>query len=140
LALLDVPRSADFSTGPALMLAASTPSPGWKRQRVELCFGGQSITVQTARSKSVLGRAETMLEPGGADVIDEANEVDVALVDPDQWLTSCDDEALSAGRNLAIIGRELIQFGRATALGGGKFRLGRLMRGRNGTEFACAGH
>ena len=27
--------------------------------------------------------------------------VDVALVDPTQWLTSCDDDALAAGVNLA---------------------------------------
>src|SRR3954470_15556630 len=36
-----------------------------------------------------------------------------------EWLTSCDDDAMSAGSNLALIGRELIQFTDVTPLGGG---------------------
>jgi hypothetical protein len=35
---------------------------------------------------------------------------------------------------------EAIQFGRATPLGGGLFRLSHLLRGRGGTEWACDGH
>ena len=56
------------------------------------------------------------------------------------WLTSCDDDALAAGINLALLGRELIQFGRATPLGEGQFRLSHLLRGRGGTEWACQDH
>lgn len=56
------------------------------------------------------------------------------------WLTSCDDDAMSAGSNLALIGRELIQFADVTPLGGGRFRLARLMRGRAGTEAAIPEH
>ena len=56
------------------------------------------------------------------------------------WLTSCDDDAFAAGINLALLGEELIQFGRATPLGEGQFRLSHLLRGRGGTEWACADH
>ncbi|MEO8453938.1 MAG: hypothetical protein ABI454_02155, partial [Sphingomicrobium sp.] len=56
------------------------------------------------------------------------------------WLTSCDDEALAGGANLAAIGSELIQFGEATSLGPGQFRLSRLLRGRGGTEWASSIH
>src|SRR4051812_29959245 len=56
------------------------------------------------------------------------------------WLTSCDDDAMSAGANLALIGGELIQFADVTPLGGGRFRLARLMRGRAGTESAIPEH
>ena len=52
----------------------------------------------------------------------------------------CDDAALAAGANLAVIGREVIQFGVATPLGDGKFRLSRLLRGRGGTEWARSDH
>jgi len=55
-------------------------------------------------------------------------------------LISCDDDALAAGDNLAVLGSELIQFGAATALGGGRFRLTHLLRGRGGTEWACGSH
>jgi hypothetical protein len=64
----------------------------------------------------------------------------VQLIDPDQWLTSSDDDALAAGANLALIGDELVQFGDVTPLGGGRFRLERLLRGRAGTEAAASGH
>jgi hypothetical protein len=56
------------------------------------------------------------------------------------WLTSCDNDALAAGENLAVLGGELLQFGQALPLGGGKIRLSHLLRGRGGTEWACADH
>src|SRR5437773_1982324 len=56
------------------------------------------------------------------------------------WLTSCDDDELAVGANIAAIGSELVQFGEATPLGQGQFRLGRLLRGRGGTEWACSIH
>lgn len=73
-------------------------------------------------------------------MIDEQSSVDVTLIDPDQWLTSCDDEALAAGENLAVVGGEVLQFGQATSLGNGRFRLSRLLRGRGGTEWATTTH
>ena len=45
--------------------------------------------------------------------------------------------AVPAGRRIcppAAVGKELLQFGRAVALGGGAYRLSKLLRGRNGTE------
>ena len=50
------------------------------------------------------------------------------------WLTSCDEEALASGANVAILGGELLQFADALPLGGGRFRLSRLIRGLGGTE------
>jgi hypothetical protein len=98
------------------------------------------MTIATARARSVLGNALGALSAAAADLIDDQNSVDVALVDPDQWLTSCDDEALAAGENMAVLGGELLQFGQATPLGNGRFRLSHLLRGRGGTEWACGTH
>jgi hypothetical protein len=53
---------------------------------------------------------------------------------------NCDDEMLTGGENLAVLGNEVIQFGNAVSLGGGRFRLSRLLRGRAGSEWACGGH
>jgi hypothetical protein len=47
---------------------------------------------------------------------------------------------LARGANLAVIGDELIQFGRVEPLGDRRFRLAHLLRGRRGTEWAAAGH
>lgn len=141
LALLDTPAAFAFSsTEPTVLLAASTATSGWKPRTVQIGFGGQTILAQTARSKSVLGNSLTVLGAGSTDLIDDQNNVEVQLLDPNQWLTSCDDDALAAGENRAVVGGELLQFGRALSLGAGRFRLSRLLRGRGGTEWACASH
>jgi hypothetical protein len=136
--LLDVPALSPNS--PTLLLAASSTTPGWKRSLVDVSVVGQRMSVRTAPRKSLLGTAETILSPANPAVIDTANSVEVLLIDPEQWLTRCDDDALSAGANLALLGDELIQFADVTPLGGGRFRLARLLRGRAGTEAAVPSH
>ena len=139
IALLDLPTL--YPNSPTLLLAASSPTPGWKRVRVDLSFAGQSMAVQTAGRKSVLGNAVTVLAATlNSSVIDTTNSVDVQLIDADQWLLSADDAALDAGANLALIGGELIQFGNVTSLGSGRFRLDRLLRGRLATDPAVSSH
>jgi hypothetical protein len=141
VALFDVPNVlGSLSSAPTVLLAASSPAGGWKQRPVDIGFGGQQVAVETTRAKSLLGRSLSVLAGGTVDLIDDENSVDIALIDADQWLTSCDDPALAAGSNLAVLGSELIQFGNATALGGGKFRLSHLLRGRGGTEWASSGH
>ena len=141
LALIDVPNVTGSSLdGPIVLVAASSPNPGWSARPLTINVPGQNFATQTAIAKSVLGRTSSVL--GGADpyLIDDANSVDVQLVDPSQWLTSCDEDAFANGVNLAAIGKELVQFGEVTALGDGRFRLTHLLRGRGGTEWAARLH
>ena len=141
LALFDVPDVLGLGyAGPALLLAVSNPGPSTKNYAVDVSAGAQSIQEQSARRKSVLGRATSVLGSGDQYLINDSAWVEIELIDPDQWLLSCDDEALVAGANLAILGRELFQFGVAEALGDGRFRLSRLVRGRAGTDWAMGGH
>jgi hypothetical protein len=56
------------------------------------------------------------------------------------WLTSCEDDALQGGTNLALIGDELVQFADAAVIGPGRFRLTRLLRGRYGTGWSTDTH
>jgi hypothetical protein len=56
------------------------------------------------------------------------------------WLEGRSDDALAAGANLAVLGREIVQFGRAEPLGNRRFRLSRFLRGRRGTEAASRAH
>ena len=139
IALLDLPTL--YPNSPTLLLAASSPTLGWKRTAVDLSFAGQSLSVRTAGRKSVLGSAVTEL-PSIADtsVIDTTSSVDVQLIDSGRWLLNADDIALNAGANLALIGGELVQFGSAISLGGGRFKLQRLLRGRLATEIAVSSH
>src|SRR4051812_45712821 len=133
MALFNAPGEIRFSNPPMLLLAASTPSPGWRREFVEISHAGRMHVVQTALRKSVLGQAATALA--------ESDEtVEIVLYDADQWLVSCSDQDLELGENLALLGDEVIQFGEAIGLGAGRFRLARLLRGQAGTEFAIPGH
>lgn len=139
LGLFDIPNMIP-STKPVVLIAASATTPGWKRSAVTVTFGGQEISTETARSKSVLGSAAAALAAAATDLVDSENSVEVQLLDADQWLTSCDNDALASGANLAVLGNELIQFGSADSLGAGRFRLSHLLRGRGGTEWACGSH
>lgn len=141
LALLDVPDVlGQSSEAPTLLLAASTATPGWEGRTVEIDAAGQTFSIRTARRKSVLGSAVDVLTDAETNLIDTSNTVEITLIDPDQWLTSCDDEALINGANLAVLGSELIQFGSAVPTGSGRFLLSRLLRGRAGTEWASSTH
>lgn len=141
LALAELPDLMGRSgINPTLYLAASTASPTWKRLPVEIGGDALSFGTTTAKRKSVMGSASTALADGPTDGIDTTNSVEVELIDSTQWLVSCDDDALAAGVNLALIGDELIQFGNAEAVGTGRFRLTRLSRGRYSTEVATSTH
>lgn len=141
LALFDAPLVAeDGSTQPTLLLAASSPTPGWRSIPVEINIGWYPIMAQAALRKTVLGRAISVLDSGEPHLIDMNASVDIELIDGEQWLVNCDDDALVGGCNLALIGGELIQFGEAVPIGPGQFQLRRLLRGRRGTEWAAPRH
>lgn len=141
VALLDIADMSERgSAGPTLWVAASDAGSRWKSRSLEIALPGKPIVAQTARAKSVLGTAVSLLRSGSTDLFDEDNSVEVTLIDAEQWLTSCDDDQLAAGANLSVLGGELIQFGRAEPLGQGKFKLSHLLRGRGGTEWACGLH
>jgi hypothetical protein len=81
----------------------------------------------------------TALSGGGtAMLFDRAGSITVTLVSSAMPLSNADDAALLAGANLAVVGGEVIQFGRAEPLSPGVWRLSQLLRGRRGTEDAMA--
>jgi hypothetical protein len=140
LALVELPDlSGDGGLNPTLHLAASSSAPTWKRLAVEVSGDQFLVGVRTARRKAVMGSA-TVLGDGEVEELDLVNSLDVELVDPEQWLTSCDEDALGAGANLALVGDELVQFADAEATGPGRFRLTRLLRGRYASDWATDNH
>jgi hypothetical protein len=94
----------------------------------------------SGRVRSLLGAAETALPAASQLLLDRANAVVVALVDPAMDLADATGRALAAGANRALLGEEIVQFARAEPLGAGRWRLSLLLRGRGGTEDAIAGH
>ncbi len=143
IALLDIPALGDeLHVAPRIMIAAAGVLPGWRSASLELSFdGGASFQSfgQTA-PPAVMGHAIDSLADGQAAILDRDAAVEIELLHPDMWLTGANDLALSAGANLAVLGDELFQFGRAEPLGEKRFRLSHLARGRRGTEWATVGH
>lgn len=143
LILLDMPLGDDFgASGPHLLVAAGGAEEGWRRAELTASYDG-GATWQAAGSTAapaVIGTSLSVLGPGGSALIDRQGSVEIVLLNEAMWLEGRSDAALVAGANIAAIGDELIQFGEAEALGGGRFRLSRLLRGRRGTEWASGGH
>lgn len=141
LALFDLTDVGEDTSGaPSLQLAAASPSGGYRAVPTKIATGGGESAGLSAAREAVLGDSATILAAGQAVVIDAEASVEVLLTNPDHWLQSCDDGALVGGANLAIVGNEMIQFAQAEAIGPGRFRLTRLLRGRRGSEWAMAGH
>lgn len=139
LALFDLPLPGN-ETEPVIHVAAASASPGWRPIGVRVDVGGEPIFTSSAPRETVLGVASGPLGIGSTELFDELNSVDVQLVDPSHWLTSCTDAAMLNGSNLAAIGDEILQFATVQPLGNGAFRLSRLLRGRRGTEWAVDEH
>ena len=62
------------------------------------------------------------LAPGPSTIIDRINAVEIAMLNPAMDLNDADMAALLRGDNLAMIGDEAIQFGRATPIAPGRWR------------------
>jgi hypothetical protein len=141
LVVAELPAQEDGSADqPMLVAAAASSSSAWRFAPLEIRQGTTVRTTRTASAQAVIGTVGTALPAGQSALFDAIATADVTLTNLEQWLESHDDEALLDGANLAIIGNELIQFGRAIPLAPGRFRLSRFLRGRRGTEWAMDAH
>jgi hypothetical protein len=70
---------------------------------------------------------------------DRVNTVDVVIANGGELSSVTDLECLN-GSNWAMVGDELIGFATVEELGTGRYRLSRLLRGRNGTEQSVGSH
>jgi hypothetical protein len=140
LALFELPTMGDAPDASVRAHVAATNAGRWKSVPVELALGSDPLAALAITRRATLGVAETMLAERAPLVLDELSTVDVRLTNPASVLLNADWDALMAGANLAVLGGELIQFGRAEQLGAGLYRLSSLLRGRRGTEWATALH
>jgi len=80
----------------------------------------------------------TNLPDGPFETWDMVNEVEVILTAGS--LASVNELAVLNGANAALIGDELVQFQNAELIGESTYKLTRLLRGRQGTEWAIGSH
>lgn len=132
--------AAPATQSPRLWLIAAGAGPAWRRAEVLVSLdGGASYSgAGVAGPGAVIGQISTTLADGPADRWDLAAAVEVELLSDEMALSSRGDARLWAGANLAMVGHELLQFGTAVQTGPRRWRLGRLLRGRRGSQPAAA--
>lgn len=133
----DVPAAS-----PRMFIAAAGPQPGWRSAALAFSIDDGARWTEAGATAAPATMGEVSVPPGTGTswLFDDRNTLEITLLNDGMVLNDADDAQLLAGANLALIGRELIQFGTATPLGARHYRLGRLLRGRGGTEFAMVGH
>jgi hypothetical protein len=114
----------------------------WRRASLlaSIDDGASYTPVGTTALPATMGTTATFLAAGPMRFIDRINSFDVVLLNTEMELGDADTAALLAGTNRAMIGSELLQFGRAVPVSPGRWRLSELWRGRRGTEDAVAPH
>lgn len=141
LMLADLPRLQDGVASAPMIVAAASGGAGWRSAALFLTSeSGDAVPIGRSAPRAVMGVADVALPPGSATLIDRRNALTVTLLGADMVLTGADDAALAQGRNLCLVGDELVQFGAAVRTGEASYRLTQLRRGVRGTEWAMAAH
>ena len=143
LLLADLPSGAEAAaTAPLVVAAAAGASPGW-RSAVLMQRAGSTASwddVGRTAAPATMGVARHVLGVASPHLMDWRNTLTVDLLHDGLSLLSVSDDALWAGANLALLGREIFQFARADRVGPGRWMLSGLLRGRLGTELFIADH
>ncbi len=101
--------------------------------------GGNTFNVLAGLDgAATFGIIKTNLGAGSFETWDLINEVEVILTSGS--LASVSELAVLNGANAALIGLELVQFENAVLIGGSTYKLTKLLRGRQGTEWAISTH
>lgn len=135
----EIPPLDDALSGaPRLTIAAAGTAVGWRRAALlySLDDGAQWIAAGATAGVATIGLLASAPGIGSASIVDRMNVFEVDLAHDDMALSDADERALAAGANLALVGDELMQFGRAEQIGARRWRLSELWRGRRGTEVA----
>lgn len=122
--------------------AVSGTSPDWQGAALYGDRGdGQLVSLgASGRRRAIIGAAVSVLPAASPLVFDRDSQLLVTLLDPAMTLVDADVRQVGAGANCLLVGEEIVQFLRATPLGGANWRLEGLLRGRGGTEHAIASH
>jgi hypothetical protein len=143
LELLDLPPLGDSPpTTPLVAVAAAGVSPGWRRAALltSTDSGANWSEAGATAPPAILGTAQTVLAEGPATLFDDVSSVEVTLLNTAMALHDADTAALLAGENSAMLGTEMLQYGKAALIAPGRYRLSQLWRGRRGTEWAIPNH
>ena len=141
LMLADLPSIREGLATAPVIVAAASGGEGWRGAALfAIGATGEASPVGRTAGRAVMGLVDAALPAGSATLIDGIHAVQVTLLAEDMELNGADEAALALGRNLCLVGRELIQFTHVVQTGAASFRLEGLRRGLFGTEWAMASH
>jgi hypothetical protein len=143
IAALELPWDGNSATPvPFLLAAVSSASAAWSGASLYVDQGDGALQFLGAagRVRAIIGLAVDALAQGSPMVFDRHSVVTIELVAADLQLADATMRQLAMGANRAALGDEIIQFASAVPLGGSRWRLSGLWRGRGGTESAIMGH
>ena len=140
LMLADLPMLRDGVASAPLIVAAASGGAGWRSAALFMMEGGEARSIGRSGLRAVMGVVDAPLPPGSAMLVDRRATMTVRLLGADMDLAGAQEAALAQGRNLCLVGEELIQFETADRIGPETWRLSGLRRGLRGTEWAMAGH
>jgi len=141
LMLADLPSIREGLATAPVIVAAASGGEGWRGAALfAIGATGEASPVGRTAGRAVMGLVDAALPAGSATLIDDIHAVQVTLLAEGMELNGADEAALALGRNLCLVGRELIQFTHVVQTGAASFRLEGLRRGLFGTEWAMASH
>lgn len=140
LAFIETP--SDEEAGARLYAAASSASAGWRGAGL---FAVQGSALEplggTGSRRAVMGTLAAPLAPSSGLLFEPEGRLLVDLPAGDLAFTETDIAGIANGANRLMVGLEVLQFADAEPLGGNRWRLSGLLRGRGGTEYeAQIGH
>jgi len=126
-------------TAPRMTVVAAGMGVGWRQAALlySLDDGVSWVAPGATAAPAVLGTIAVVAPSAPATLVDRRGVFEVVLAHADMELGDADAAALDRGGNLALMGDELVQFGRAEPFGGARWRLSGLLRGRRGSEAAA---
>ncbi|WP_196221756.1 phage tail protein [Sphingobium sp. CAP-1] len=141
LMLADLPALRDGAASAPMLVAAASGGAGWRSAALfVMSESGEARPVGRSAGRAVMGVADAALPAGSVMLVDRAQALLVSLRAADMDLGGADEAALAQGRNLCLVGRELMQFEAAERTGPTSWRLSGLRRGLRGSEWAMDGH
>jgi hypothetical protein len=135
--VLDIPLLPNESDKARVLVAATKLGRKWEGAYVEV-KNGSAVASCYAYQSATVGFALNKLEPHNPWLIDKESKLVVNLLDGKLESVSLDD--LLNYKNLAVVGKEIIQFRYAKLIGENQYELSYLLRGRFGTEIEVNEH
>ena len=126
-------------SAPRMTVVAGGTGAAWRQAALlySVDDGASWVAAGATAAPGVLGTIAVVASSAPATLVDLLGAFEVVLAHAEMELGDADAAALDRGVNLALLGDELVQFGRAEPLGGARWRLSQLLRGRRGTEAAA---